>query len=231
MTTSAENTFWNADETVAYFKSKPPDPRIVGFIDGHFPDTTDMHALDLGCGGGRHSELLASRGFELSSIDVNPAMIAITTARLRTAGLKGRVGYGSILSIPYPDSTFDVVVTTGVLHQAKDSKEYDLAIGELARVLKVGGYALLNIFTDTVWDKTYTRSEADPRAVITHEGLPMTLLSSTELNERMRVQDLRCVENYGEDIKLENTGPRAVYRAHYQKIRQLPPVESNQQDA
>lgn len=225
MTTNAENMFWNDDATVAYFESKPPDPRIVNFIDTYFSDTTGAQALDLGCGGGRHSELLASQGFRLSSVDVNPAMIATTKARLRSKGLEGSVGYGNILSLPYSDSTFDVVVTTGVLHQAKDGHEYDVAIGELARVIRVGGYVLLNIFTDGVWDETYARSETDPAAVITHEGLPMTLLSSADFNDRMRAHDLLCVEEFGEDIKQENTGPRAVYRAHYQKNRPVPLTE------
>lgn len=231
MTTSdAENVFWNNNEMVAYFESKPADPRIVGFIDNHFTGTTNMQALDLGCGGGRHSELLASRGFAVSSVDVNPAMIAMTTERLRKANLQGAVSFGSILGIPYPDSTFDVVVTTGVLHQAKNGREYDAALKELSRVVKVGGFVLLNIFTDAVWDDTYRRVETDVVAVVTHEGLPMTLLSKTDFNERMQRNSFVCVEDHGEDIKQENTGPRAVYRANYQKLGNVYLDEQTEQD-
>jgi 2-polyprenyl-3-methyl-5-hydroxy-6-metoxy-1,4-benzoquinol methylase len=43
---------------VNYFAEKPADPRIVERLESYMP-SAEPRALDLGCGGGRHSEMLA----------------------------------------------------------------------------------------------------------------------------------------------------------------------------
>lgn len=218
MTTDGERAFWNSGEITNYFESKPPDPRIVEFLDQHEGSLTGAVALDLGCGGGRHSELLASRGFDLHAVDVNLAMLETTKSRLEKNGLSGDIRFGTILSIPHESNKFDLVVTTGVLHQATSPEEYDVALSELARVTKPAGYVLLNIFTNKVWDETFSPLGASPYSVLTQEGLPMTLLPSDDFNARMARNGFDLIESQGEEIKQENTGPRAVYRAVYQKL-------------
>lgn len=144
-------------------------------------------------------------------------MLNETQTRLSAQSLDNDVRFGSIHDIPYDDETFDLVITTGVLHQAKNIEEYTMAMQELSRVVKPNGVVLLNIFTNTVWDQTYTITSEDGYSVKTAEGLPMTLLPKELFVDMMRYHGFEMIDDQGEDIKQENTGPRAVFRAFFQK--------------
>jgi SAM-dependent methyltransferase len=87
-------------------------------------------ALDFGCGKGRLVEELSKLGFDAFGCDI--AGIPAQTDRLR---LIERSPY----HLPFPDSTFDVVVSTAVLEHASNKEECFL---EIRRVLKPGGLAL-----------------------------------------------------------------------------------------
>jgi len=207
--------FWNDLEIAEYFKSKQADPRLIDFV-SRLGDTTDLRALDLGCGGGRHSEFFAQNNFITSAVDINPRMLETTQNRVALTGKPIDVQLGSILDIPHIDNEFDIVLATGVLHQAQNIDQYRTAIKELSRVLKPDAFTFLNIFTNGVWDDTYTQLD-DEYAVMTREGLTMTLLSKEIFVEMMTDEGLKLFIDYGEDIKEENTGPRAVYRAVFTK--------------
>lgn len=124
---------------------------------------------------------------------------------------------GSILAIPADNEVFDIVVTTGVLHQANTIEEYVRALEELARVTKPSGFVLLNIFTNKAWDDTYTVTSPDGYSVLTQEGLPQTLLPRETFVSMMDTVDFELASDQGEEVKQENTGSRAVFRAFFQK--------------
>lgn len=207
--------FWNTPKTTEYFKNKEADARLVDFI-AELGGQSGQRVLDLGCGGGRHSEFFVKHGFDTSAIDINPSMLETTEKRVAKLGKNIDLREGSILDIPYGDDEFDIVLTTGVLHQAQNLKQYTKAIRELSRVTKPGGHIFLNIFTNNVWDHSYTQLESE-FAVRTKEGLLMTLLPKQLFVELMTKAGLTLHTDYGEDIKQENTGPRAVYRAVFIK--------------
>jgi ubiquinone/menaquinone biosynthesis C-methylase UbiE len=217
--TQGEKLFWNDEEMAAYFAAKPADTRIIDFVETRYAEPSGLKALDLGCGGGRHSEFLAAYGFDVLSVDPNPGMRSATTTRLEALGLTAKVIDGEILAIPAKNDEFDLIVTTGVLHQANTSAEYARAIDELSRTLKIGGHVCLNIFTNRVWDTKYTVTSTDGYSVITAEGLPMTLLPKETFVEMMGKSGLSLTSDYPEDLRQENTGPRAVYRANFTKVR------------
>lgn len=211
--------FWNDEDMANYFAKKPADPRIVELLNTFYADidNSNVHALDLGCGGGRHSQMLAELGLHLSSVDINEGMREATARRLERSGLSSDIREGSIQSIPYEDDTFGVIVTTGVLHQARSFEEYRTCVQELSRVTKSGGIVALNIFTNAVWDDTYKPVEGEEFTITTQEGLLMTVLPKEIFVELMDEAGFTLFEDQGEDIKRENTGPRAVFRAVFMK--------------
>ncbi|MEK7095517.1 MAG: class I SAM-dependent methyltransferase [Patescibacteria group bacterium] len=211
-----EKKFWNDLNMVSYFGSKPADPRVEARLN-LVVDIKNKKALDLGCGGGRHTELLLKLGFETHACDVNPEMIRATKTRISDLG-SATIVEGTMLDIPFPDEYFDVVVTTGVLHQAKSHQEYERAIGELNRVTKLGAVVSLNIFTNKVWDDTYVPVDDEAYTVVTAEGLWMTILPREEFCRLMRDKGFVLEDGWIEDSKQENTGPRAVFRANFVKI-------------
>lgn len=124
----------------------------------------------------------------------------------------------SIDRLGFANESFDVVVSTGVLHQAKNIEEYDRAISEVARVLRPGGLFTGNIFTNRCWDETYSvPAETEPYTVVTNKELWMTLLPKSMFYEMASHHNLELEKEVIEEIKHENTGDRAVLRFHMRK--------------
>ena len=101
--------------------------------------------LDVGCGGGRYSLALAGLGAkEVQGIDVSKAAVADARKRAKAMGVKNvTFRNGSVLTLPYPDASFDCVVFSGVLqHVAQPVK----ALNELSRVTKPGGMLYLLVY-------------------------------------------------------------------------------------
>jgi SAM-dependent methyltransferase len=101
--------------------------------------------LDVGCGPGHLSIRLArEHGLEVTGLDLDPAMIERAQAnaeRLEAEG-GGRPSFlvGDVAALPFPDGSFDLVVSTLSMHHWEDPSA---ALAEIARVLRPGGRALI----------------------------------------------------------------------------------------
>ncbi|MBI5290489.1 MAG: class I SAM-dependent methyltransferase [Chloroflexi bacterium] len=100
--------------------------------------------LDVGCGPGRLT-LAAQRWVgptgEAQGIDPSPEMIATARRNAAQAGLAVKFQVSRVEGLPFPDATFDVVVSRLVMHHLSgDLKQRGLA--EMRRVLKPGGVCL-----------------------------------------------------------------------------------------
>jgi SAM-dependent methyltransferase len=96
--------------------------------------------LDVGMGAGVLCAELDRRGWAVSGVDLSPAMVE--AARRRLPHLAERLARASIHELPFTDESFDAVVATGVVEYAVDDLEG--AIGELARVLRTRGRAVIS---------------------------------------------------------------------------------------
>lgn len=101
--------------------------------------------LEVGCGPGLLSVRLArSHGLEVTGLDLDPAMIDRARANaMRSSGGGGpRPSFviGDVAALPFPDSSFDLVVSTFSMHHWADRTA---GLSEIARVLHPGGVALI----------------------------------------------------------------------------------------
>jgi ubiquinone/menaquinone biosynthesis C-methylase UbiE len=96
--------------------------------------------LDVGMGTGRLCAELDRRGWQVSGVDLSPAMVA--AARRRLPEIADRLVEGPIEQLPFPASAFDAVAATGVLEYA--TKDLDGAVAELVRVLAPHGVAVMS---------------------------------------------------------------------------------------
>jgi demethylmenaquinone methyltransferase / 2-methoxy-6-polyprenyl-1,4-benzoquinol methylase len=95
-------------------------------------------ALDLACGTGDIAFLLASRGANVTGLDVTFRMLQLALAR-RTPNGTVRFVCGDMMALPFPDASFDLV-TTG--YGIRNVPQIEPAIAEIHRVLAPGGRLL-----------------------------------------------------------------------------------------
>ncbi|MBN1811937.1 MAG: class I SAM-dependent methyltransferase [Anaerolineae bacterium] len=93
--------------------------------------------LDAGCGTGMMALRIAARytGCTVHGIDISPKMIAVARRDAEEQGLAVDFRVGSITDLPYPDDSFDVVITNIMYHHL-DLAEKRQAVAEIARVLR-----------------------------------------------------------------------------------------------
>jgi len=99
--------------------------------------------LDVGCGTGIN--LLAAAHYLapaqlLCGIDISPGMVETARTKATAAGIPAHFVVGDAERLPYPDSTFDLVICNSVLHWFDDRLA---AVREMARVLKPGGQVVM----------------------------------------------------------------------------------------
>lgn len=106
--------------------------------------------LDVGCGTGTLAIAAKRRvGAEGSvyGIDASPEMLARANGKARKAGVDVVFTNGLAESLPFPDSRFDVVLSTVMLHHLPRTAR-QLGVREMRRVLKPGGRLLVVDFAD-----------------------------------------------------------------------------------
>jgi ubiquinone/menaquinone biosynthesis C-methylase UbiE len=106
------------------------------------PHPNEGRALDLGCGNGKTVSTLLDLGYETTGVDFSE--VAVEQCRKRFEGSKFFVS--SITDLPFEEGRFDYVTAVHVLEHLNDD-ELSLAVKEIRRVLKSGGYVFVRCFT------------------------------------------------------------------------------------
>ena len=105
-----------------------------------FSASAQPRLLDAGCGTGGmlHALRVACPAWETTGIDASPFAVQHCHAR----GF-AQVTQASVDEIPFPDESFDVVLSLDVLYHRDVSEKR--AASEIARVVKPGGWIILNL--------------------------------------------------------------------------------------
>jgi SAM-dependent methyltransferase len=100
--------------------------------------------LEVGCGPGHLSIRLARHGFDVTGLDLDPAMIARAQANADRLdnGDQRRPSFvvGDVATLAFPDGSFDLVVSTLSMHHWADPTA---GLAEIGRVLRPGARALI----------------------------------------------------------------------------------------
>jgi SAM-dependent methyltransferase len=111
------------------------EPYIRGFA--RFAEGAGHDVLEIGVGmGADHLEWARSGPRRLAGIDLTPRAVAWTTQRLAAYGYDSELQEGDAESLAFPDDSFDLVYSWGVLHHSPDTQQ---AFREAHRVLRPGG--------------------------------------------------------------------------------------------
>ena len=105
---------------------------------------TDLgNMLELGCGTGTYSEILAREALHLTATDYSDEMVAVSKQRL--AGLENvTVEKANCFSLSYPEFSFDTVVMVNLLHVIPEPEK---AVEECKKVLTRDGRLIIVSFT------------------------------------------------------------------------------------
>ena len=115
----------------------------------------DANWLDIGCGTGAFSRLIAQHGApkSVSGIDPSPAQVEFARGQLPKADLR----VADATALPFADGAFDVIASALVLHFIPDRGK---AFAEMSRVARPGG-----IVTAYTWERS-TRDDFAPYAAM-----------------------------------------------------------------
>lgn len=146
-----------------------------------------VRLLDAGCGDGALACAAAARGAEATGVDPDPAMLAAAQARVAQAGLQATFREGRVEQLPFPDASFDLVVSVTVLCFVDDAAA---AVREMARVLRPGGRLVLGELGrwsswaawrrirgwlgSKTWRKARFRTQGELRRLAEQAGLSVT---------------------------------------------------------
>jgi tellurite methyltransferase len=115
-------------------------PALFGSIDIYLFDQLlrqrirpAMRVFDAGCGAGRNLSFLLREGYDVYGVDADPQAIA-------ALGIDGdRFRCERLESMSFPDAFADVVLSSAVLHFARDDDEFRAMLEGSWRVLRPGG--------------------------------------------------------------------------------------------
>ena len=95
----------------------------------------EERCVDFGCGSGAFTRRFRPLGLELLGIDISPSLIELANAH--SEGESYRVG--DVMRTGLPDSSFDIVVYSGILHHFPTMEIRLGALKEGSRLLRPGG--------------------------------------------------------------------------------------------
>ncbi|MGM0605842.1 MAG: class I SAM-dependent methyltransferase, partial [Halobacteriota archaeon] len=123
-------------------------------VDG--ADGSSPLAIDLGCGNGRHTQLLAERGVEVVGADVSRQLLCAGIRRASERGFDATWVCADAATLPFTADTFDIGVYVATLHHLRPRSTRVESLDELERVLSPGGRALVS-----AWSTDHDRFDAD----------------------------------------------------------------------
>jgi len=131
-------------------------PEVEAFLDGR----SGAVGLDIGCGNGRHTELLAERCGRAVGLDASRGMLAQARERARERETDFELGQADAAALPVATGSVDLATYVATLPHLRTRERRLASLDDLARVLVADGRALVS-----AWSTAHDRFESEaPRA-------------------------------------------------------------------
>jgi SAM-dependent methyltransferase len=108
-----------------------------------FAQSKDLRVLEVGCGLGTDGAQFAKAGAIYTGIDLTNAAIDLAKQRFELFQLPGTFRVADAEHLDFPDNTFDLIYSHGVLHHTPDTAR---SVREIHRVLRPGGQAIVMLY-------------------------------------------------------------------------------------
>ncbi len=130
--------YFEAIEEYRYQIYAPWMKKLIGF-----DQYRGKRLLEVGCGTGTDSLQFARGGAIFTGVDLTPRSIEIARKRFEVYNQPGEFVFGDAENLNFPDESFEVVYSFGVIHHTPDTQR---AASEIHRVLKRGGKAIVMVY-------------------------------------------------------------------------------------
>ncbi len=149
--------FWEAHPCGTKFAdAEPGSRRFYELVEAHryakewhipsaagFNEAAGKKVLEIGCGLGTDGAQFARCGADYTGVDLTDAAVALARKRFELFDLPGVFLTADAEQLDFPDNSFDIVYSHGVLHHTPD---IDAAIQEIHRILRPGGKAIVMLY-------------------------------------------------------------------------------------
>jgi glycosyltransferase involved in cell wall biosynthesis/ubiquinone/menaquinone biosynthesis C-methylase UbiE len=152
---------WNNDPAGAHYVKDAQPHTVEWFLEAEryrygqygpwMPSTMEFagHAgksvLEIGGGMGTDLAQFALHGATVTDLDLSAGHLELAKENFRLRGLNGNFVLHDAESLPFPDGSFDLVYSNGVLHHTPNTRD---VVGEIYRVLKPGGRAIVMMYAE-----------------------------------------------------------------------------------
>jgi ubiquinone/menaquinone biosynthesis C-methylase UbiE len=150
---------------------------------GWLSPSSNLSWIDVGCGTGAFTELLATRCKPRAVTGIDPADAQLAYARSRPACGVAEFRKGDAMSLPFPDDSFDAAVMALVIFFVPDPAR---GVAEMARVVRPGG-----IVSAYAWDMMNGGFPFNAMQIAMREmGIPPTYPPSVEASRIEAMREL-----------------------------------------
>lgn len=122
------------------------EPFIHDFAE--FPRWEGKRVLEVGVGSGTDFVNFARAGAKLSGVDLTEQGVGLARRRIALEGHTADVRVADAEALPFPDGSFDLVYSWGVLHHTPNTEN---AIAEVRRVIAPYGEARIMLYGRYSW--------------------------------------------------------------------------------
>lgn len=149
--------FWQANPCGTKFSDAPPGTRLfyerteehrytkewhIPLAAG-FASARGLRVLEIGCGLGTDGAQFAKAGAIYTGVDLTEAAVELARKRFELFDLPGAFRTADAENLDFPDESFDLVYSHGVLHHTPDTAR---AVREVYRVLRPKGRAVVMLY-------------------------------------------------------------------------------------
>tara|TARA_Y100000782_G_C10188516_1_gene268538 strand:- start:10748 stop:11593 length:846 start_codon:yes stop_codon:yes gene_type:complete len=122
--------------------------KTVKWIIDHAPQKAPLSILDLGCGPGLYSELLAQQGHAVTGVDISP--ISIDHARKSAQHQHLNIDYHceNYVNLEINDSQFDLIILIYTDFGVLLPRERTILLQKIHQMLKPGGILIFDVLND-----------------------------------------------------------------------------------
>lgn len=149
--------FWQAHPCGTRFSDAAPGTRLFFerveahryATEWHIPQAANFagaggkRVLEIGCGVGTDGAQFARAGADYTGVDLTEAAVDLARQNFAQRQLPGEFRTADAENLDFPDESFDLVYSHGVLHHTPDTAR---AVREIHRVLRPGGRGVVMLY-------------------------------------------------------------------------------------